>query len=215
ERASGGPEDPQSWNRYAYSQSDPINYNDSGGMFSEPAQPDPCNINYIPPPDPSTDDSTCKIFPYTSGALHAHYQGIGSNRLAPHTNPNWGNGEHISSDKWWTFLYEVQVTFSNPNFKQDWVFNRRAVFTVVNYLVGVNGEPVPVDGHTEILDPDFGKDPSNFFNLESNWSGDDFWIYDTPGYPMYYDDPGRSNPILSTKMIWQFTITMSNKVNGN
>jgi RHS repeat-associated protein len=31
-QASGGPTDPQSWNRYAYVQGDPINYNDAAGL---------------------------------------------------------------------------------------------------------------------------------------------------------------------------------------
>lgn len=38
-RASGGPADPQSWNRYAYVQNDPVNHNDPSGMnlaFSSP-----------------------------------------------------------------------------------------------------------------------------------------------------------------------------------
>jgi RHS repeat-associated protein len=31
--ASGGPDDPQSWNRYAYAQNDPINFNDPSGLM--------------------------------------------------------------------------------------------------------------------------------------------------------------------------------------
>jgi RHS repeat-associated protein len=32
-QASGGPEDPQSWNRYAYVQNDPVNYSDPDGLI--------------------------------------------------------------------------------------------------------------------------------------------------------------------------------------
>jgi RHS repeat-associated protein len=37
--ASGGPADPGSWNRYAYVQGDPVNFNDPGGQYS-------CNVAY-------------------------------------------------------------------------------------------------------------------------------------------------------------------------
>jgi RHS repeat-associated protein len=37
-QASGGPADPQSWNRYAYVQSDPINYNDPLGLQQRPVE---------------------------------------------------------------------------------------------------------------------------------------------------------------------------------
>jgi RHS repeat-associated protein len=33
-QASGGPADPQSWNRYAYVQGDPVNYNDPNGLLA-------------------------------------------------------------------------------------------------------------------------------------------------------------------------------------
>jgi RHS repeat-associated protein len=36
-QASGGPADPQSWNRYAYVQNDPVNYNDPEGLCKCPA----------------------------------------------------------------------------------------------------------------------------------------------------------------------------------
>ena len=36
-RASGGPADPGSWNRYAYVQSDPVNFRDSQGLFMSSA----------------------------------------------------------------------------------------------------------------------------------------------------------------------------------
>jgi RHS repeat-associated protein len=32
-QASGGPADPQSWNRYAYVQNDPVNFNDPSGLY--------------------------------------------------------------------------------------------------------------------------------------------------------------------------------------
>ncbi|WP_321469943.1 RHS repeat-associated core domain-containing protein [uncultured Paludibaculum sp.] len=36
-RASGGPADPQSWNRYAYVENDPVNFNDRRGLLAEAA----------------------------------------------------------------------------------------------------------------------------------------------------------------------------------
>jgi uncharacterized protein RhaS with RHS repeats len=37
-RASGGPADPQSWNRYTYVQNDPVNFSDPSGLDSCPAE---------------------------------------------------------------------------------------------------------------------------------------------------------------------------------
>jgi RHS repeat-associated protein len=41
-RPSGGPADPQSWNRYAYVQNDPVNYHDPAGLFMQT----PCLIGH-------------------------------------------------------------------------------------------------------------------------------------------------------------------------
>jgi RHS repeat-associated protein len=47
-RASGGPADPGSWNRYAYVGGDPVNFNDPAGLIKErPAIPD--DSPYYPP----------------------------------------------------------------------------------------------------------------------------------------------------------------------
>jgi len=46
--ASGGPADPGSWNRYAYVENDPVNFNDPRGLFL--AAPGP-----IPEPEPNPD----------------------------------------------------------------------------------------------------------------------------------------------------------------
>jgi RHS repeat-associated protein len=43
-QASGGPADPQSWNRYAYVQNDPVNYYDPEGLFQCPAGASGCFI---------------------------------------------------------------------------------------------------------------------------------------------------------------------------
>jgi RHS repeat-associated protein len=40
-QASGGPADPQSWNRYAYVQNDPVNYDDPNGLYR-------CFVGYVP-----------------------------------------------------------------------------------------------------------------------------------------------------------------------
>jgi hypothetical protein len=39
--AAGDPSDPQSWNRYAYVQGDPVNFADSSGLFREPPKMPP------------------------------------------------------------------------------------------------------------------------------------------------------------------------------
>jgi RHS repeat-associated protein len=52
-RASGGPSDPQSWNRYAYVQNDPVNFNDPSGLFKQrPEDPLPVGYCYLNPLDP-------------------------------------------------------------------------------------------------------------------------------------------------------------------
>jgi RHS repeat-associated protein len=43
-QASGGPADPQSWNRYPYVQNDPVNYYDPEGLFQCPAGSSGCFI---------------------------------------------------------------------------------------------------------------------------------------------------------------------------
>jgi RHS repeat-associated protein len=44
-RNSAGPADPGSWNRYAYTGNDPVNFNDSPGLFASPAgQPPPPQV---------------------------------------------------------------------------------------------------------------------------------------------------------------------------
>jgi RHS repeat-associated protein len=51
--ASGGPADPQSWNRYSYVQNDPVNWNDSTGLWKQrPEDPLPVGYCYNNPLDP-------------------------------------------------------------------------------------------------------------------------------------------------------------------
>jgi RHS repeat-associated protein len=56
-RASGGPADPQSWNRYAYVQNDPVNYHDPSGLYiTVPTGPIDLRPDLPPPvaPAPAT-----------------------------------------------------------------------------------------------------------------------------------------------------------------
>jgi RHS repeat-associated protein len=48
-QASGGPSDPGSWNRYAYTRGDPVNRNDSGGLCDSD---DPSCVSECDPADP-------------------------------------------------------------------------------------------------------------------------------------------------------------------
>ncbi len=60
-QASGGPADPQSWNRYAYTRGDPVNRLDPSGLQDEGPPPDGCWVNGlwwdpcpgIPPGEPT------------------------------------------------------------------------------------------------------------------------------------------------------------------
>jgi RHS repeat-associated protein len=54
-RASGGPADPQSWNRYAYVENDPVNYHDPWGLYRYVA---PSQGPTIGGPIPSPSDDT-------------------------------------------------------------------------------------------------------------------------------------------------------------
>jgi RHS repeat-associated protein len=46
-RASGGPSDPGSWNRYAYVQGDPVNFSDPEGLFRSCPNRDGCRAQHI------------------------------------------------------------------------------------------------------------------------------------------------------------------------
>ena len=63
--ASGGPADPGSWNRYAYTRGDPVNRYDPQGLYDyiAPAQPPPESPG--PQPDPGAD--YCSLFPNYAG----------------------------------------------------------------------------------------------------------------------------------------------------
>lgn len=50
--ASGGPADPQSWNRYAYQENDPVNWVDPSGLFI---------VAPPPPPPPLTEPVACVV----------------------------------------------------------------------------------------------------------------------------------------------------------
>jgi RHS repeat-associated protein len=59
--ASGDGGAPQSWNRYSYTQNDPVNFIDPNGLFRRaPNDPDPCGWGeeYFPPPEP---EELCQI----------------------------------------------------------------------------------------------------------------------------------------------------------
>ncbi len=61
-RASGGPADPQSWNRYAYVQNDPVNFNDRHGLLKENAEgPSFCAVY--------PDGPGCSPYPHYLGGI--------------------------------------------------------------------------------------------------------------------------------------------------
>jgi RHS repeat-associated protein len=209
---SGGPELPQTWNRYSYVQNDPITFVDQTGLFIGLPQEDPflCLVYPIlcePFPIPEYDrprgprppiSRTCSIGLKLSGnaALRQNpYQGprFRYHGLGPY---NTSESKDINN-QFWLYYYEIVVAFPNGiGNRLNWHFEAE-----VNYFSRtsalVNGVPTPL--------PDVigrGEDDTPF-DQNTGWIGNALYAVDTPALSQW--DGTFTYPIIEGTVTWEFT----------
>jgi RHS repeat-associated protein len=138
-RASGGPAVPQSWNRYAYVENDPINYGDPAGLFLTAddciGDPDSCNAedwgdNGGGPGDggQNQQQASCTLTVSLSGTPISQNTSAASTGIPydPLTNvlgsySSVGRSGAPPSAQGWFWAVQVQATLSGDTNPSDWV----------------------------------------------------------------------------------------------
>jgi RHS repeat-associated protein len=211
--ASGGAGQPQSWNRYAYVENDPIHNVDPKGLFLDyplPEEPDSCGVGLIVlPAEPEPPSTPCEIKIRVKGKK---LSSIDTRTDINSTNyDKLGEYEHDVRDGYWFFIYEVQVIIpSGARNRGEWLFNQSVVRQgFYSVLIGTDFITVP-DHDEDPHDKNLANSPTF-----SEWTGDNhFWI-DEPATRKVrkVSDAIGSGPVAGGLVTWNFEMTATNTKN--
>ncbi|MEK6410029.1 MAG: RHS repeat-associated core domain-containing protein, partial [Acidobacteriota bacterium] len=231
--SSGKKEAPQSWNRYAYAASDPINMKDTLGLFLSPTGDwdDPCGLygpipiedswwntafdfSSIfcfapillprPEPDPEPAPTPCSINIRTGGPKQSS---IDTRSDINSVNfDELGPYQHPVPDGWWFLIFEVQVFLGTAG-RDGWRFNQSVVRNS-DLLVDLGGILTPVQNHFEDSnDRMIAENP-----LHSQLVGSIYYWIDEPARRKVHEFGGGlpQSPVVAGQVIWDFVMTATN-----
>lgn len=216
---SGSQFGPQSWNRYAYVENDPIHNVDPQGLnlkAPNPESPDPCGTpsggsgdcaeSYCPPtgeipkPKPAP-PTTCQIRTLTFGPREGRYKFPAGASRSPNLEPGWNHGAHISSDGFWTFFFEVEVRFAGGRFRRgDWLFEQWASASWEQVVALSTGTERTLSGSR--FNPNDMAYPENTYTEEKRF----LWL-DTPGLAIF----GGGGSLVEGSYTWSLSLRPKQK----
>ena len=213
------PATPGSWNKYSYTQGDPINAIDSHGTEQcvdpdgNPCYEDPCDDGDWedcdcggpggggPPPPPSPPvDPSCTITVATNGTPRDGQNLVGLTAYSPLTNTLGSYstvGRRGGGAQGYFFAVQIQANLSGDTNPADWTATQTLA---TSGSISLAGSPVPITGST----PPSPDNPTLGINTSTQGRFD--WL-DEPGWPSTQHGVKMTNANLTQT----FTSTLTNK----